>query len=55
MIEGRNLSSVDDVEVIARVAFGGTAMTESGDLIGTAIHSRGAAPKISVVIDTVAP
>ena len=55
MIEGRNLSSVDDVEVIARVAFGGTAMTESGDLIGTAVHSRGAAPMVSVVIDTVAP
>lgn len=55
MIEGRNLSSVDDVEVIARVAFGGTAMTESGDLIGTAVHARGAAPKVSVVIDTVAP
>ena len=35
MIEGRNLSSVDDVEVIARVAFGGTAITASGDLVGS--------------------
>ena len=30
MMEGRNLSSVDDVELIARVAFGGTAVTAAG-------------------------
>ena len=29
MIEGRNLSSVDDVQIVARVAFGGV---EIGDL-----------------------
>ena len=27
MIEGRDLSSVNDVEIVARVAFGGTAVT----------------------------
>jgi hypothetical protein len=55
MIEGRNLSSVDDVELVARVAFGGTAVTQSGDLLGTAIHKKGAASEVSVVIDRVAP
>jgi cytochrome c-type biogenesis protein CcmH len=55
MIEGRNLSSVDDVEVIARVAFGGTAVTASGDLVGTAEQKKGASPDVSIVIDQVAP
>lgn len=55
MIEGRNLSSVEDVEVIARVAFGGTAITESGDLVGRAIQTKGAAPEVGLLIDTVAP
>lgn len=55
MIEGRNLSSVDDVEVVARVAFGGTAQTASGDLTGKAIHAKGAAPELAVRIDKVAP
>ena len=55
MIEGRNLSSVDDVEIIARVAFGGTAITESGDLVGKAIQAKGSAPEVSLLIDTVAP
>ena len=41
MIEGRNLSSVDDVEIIARVAFGGTAITASGDLVGSAVQKKG--------------
>ena len=50
MIEGRNLSSVDEVQVVAHVAFGGTAVTASGDLVGEAIaRSKGAAPDLSVV------
>ncbi len=55
MVEGRNLSSVNDVQVVARVAFGGTAVTASGDLIGESIHRKGDAPDVSVVIDTVTP
>lgn len=55
MIEGRNLSSVDEVQVVARVAFGGTPMTASGDLIGQASHRKGAPADLSVVIDKVAP
>jgi len=55
MIEGRTLSSVDEVQVVARVAFGGSAVPASGDLLGEATHGKGAAPDISVVINKVAP
>ncbi len=55
MIEGRDLSSVDDVQVVARVAFGGTAVTASGDLIGEATHKKGAAPDVAIVINKVSP
>jgi cytochrome c-type biogenesis protein CcmH len=55
MIEGRNLSSVDEVQVVARVAFGGTPVTASGDLTGMASHRKGAPADLSVVIDKVAP
>jgi cytochrome c-type biogenesis protein CcmH len=55
MVEGRNLSSVDEVQVVARVAFGGTAITSSGDLVGEARHTKAQAPDLSVVINKVAP
>lgn len=55
MIEGRDLSSVDEVQLVARVAFGGTAVTTSGDLLGEAIHRKGAPEDVSVVINRVSP
>jgi cytochrome c-type biogenesis protein CcmH len=55
MIEGRNLSSVGDVEIVARVAFGGTAVTASGDLLGKSVQKKGADPGLTLVIDQVAP
>jgi len=55
MIEGRNLSSVDDVEVVARVAFGGTAVIASGDLIGSSIQKKGGSPDLGIVIAKVQP
>jgi cytochrome c-type biogenesis protein CcmH len=55
MVEGRNLSSVSDVQVVARVAFGGTAMTSSGDLVGEIRYSKDASADLNVVIDKVAP
>jgi cytochrome c-type biogenesis protein CcmH len=55
MVEGRNLSSVDDVQVVARVAFGGTAMTASGDLVGEAHHTKNQSPDLNIVINKVAP
>ncbi len=55
MIAGRNLSSVDDVEITARIAFGGTAVTAPGDLLGRAVQKRGETGRLGVTIDTVAP
>lgn len=55
MMEGRNLSSVDDVEVVARVAFGGTAVTATGDLVGKVQQKKGGAEDVAIVIDQVAP
>jgi cytochrome c-type biogenesis protein CcmH len=55
MIEGRDLSSVDEVQLVARVAFGGTAVTASGDLVGEATHRKGAPEDVSVVINRVSP
>jgi cytochrome c-type biogenesis protein CcmH len=55
MIEGRDLSSVDEVQLVARVAFGGTAVTASGDLLGEATHRKGAPADVSVVINRVSP
>jgi cytochrome c-type biogenesis protein CcmH len=55
MMEGRNLSAVNDVEVVARVAFGGTVMSASGDLIGTAIQKKGGPADLSVAIARVQP
>jgi cytochrome c-type biogenesis protein CcmH len=55
MIEGRDLSSVADLEIVARVAFGGTAVTQSGDLTGRAIQKKGGSETVAVVIDKVQP
>jgi cytochrome c-type biogenesis protein CcmH len=55
MIEGRNLSSVDEVEVTARVAFGGTAITAPGDLVGSASSSRSPREEVSITIDREVP
>jgi cytochrome c-type biogenesis protein CcmH len=55
MIEGRNLSSVDDLQLVARVAFGGTAILASGDLVGETSHKKGAPPEVSIVINKVSP
>ena len=51
MIEGRNLSSVDEVEVSARVAFGGTAITAPGDLVGSARSRRSSQEEVAITID----
>ena len=55
MIEGRNLSSVDQVQVVARVAFGGTAIPASGDLVGEVLQDKGASPDVSLVIARAMP
>jgi len=55
MIEGRNLSSVGDIEVVAHVALAGAPMTSSGDLVGTAIQKKGGAADVKVAINKVQP
>ncbi|MCM2312649.1 MAG: hypothetical protein NDI84_14715 [Steroidobacteraceae bacterium] len=55
MIEGRNLSSVDELQIVARVAFGGSAVPASGDLSGETRHQKGAPADLKIVIDKVAP
>jgi cytochrome c-type biogenesis protein CcmH len=51
MIEGRNLSSVDEVEITARVAFGGSAIPAAGDLYGRARQRRSDTGNVSILID----
>jgi cytochrome c-type biogenesis protein CcmH len=55
MIAGRDLSSVNDVEIVARVAYGGTAVTASGDLIGRAVQKKDGGENLDVVINQVQP
>lgn len=55
MIEGRNLSSVDNVEIVAHVALGGTPTVATGDLVGQVKNSKGGPTDVAVVINQVAP
>jgi cytochrome c-type biogenesis protein CcmH len=55
MIAGRDLSSVADVEVVARVAFSGTPAVASGDLLGSVVQKKGGAEDVDVVIARVQP
>jgi cytochrome c-type biogenesis protein CcmH len=55
MMEGRNLSSVGDVEIVARVAFAGTPALASGDLLGSTVQAKGANGDVEVVISKVQP
>lgn len=55
MIEGRDLSSVNDVEIVARVAFAGTPAIASGDLLGTVVQKKGGSENVEVLISQVQP
>ena len=55
MIEGRDLSSLNDLEVVARVAFSGDVATRSGDLLGTAVQKKGGSEDLEVLISKVQP
>jgi cytochrome c-type biogenesis protein CcmH len=55
MIEGRTLSSVNDVEIVARVAFAGTPALSSGDLLGSVVQKKGGAEDVEVTISRVQP
>ena len=55
MIEGRNLSGVADVEIVARLAFSGGPAVASGDLLGSVVEPRGGAGDVEVLISRVQP
>ena len=55
MIAGRDLSSVADVEIVARVAVSGDIATRPGDLLGTAVQRKGGGEDLEVVISQVQP
>jgi cytochrome c-type biogenesis protein CcmH len=55
MLEGRDLSSLNDIEIVARVAFAGTPAVASGDLLGTAVHQKGGSDRVEVLISQVQP
>jgi cytochrome c-type biogenesis protein CcmH len=55
MIEGRDLSSVGEIEVVARVAFSGSVMSSTGDLVGSAVLPKGRADPLEIVIARVQP
>ena len=55
MVEGRNLSGVADVEIVARLAFSGGPAVASGDLLGSVVEPRGGAGDVEVLISRVQP
>jgi cytochrome c-type biogenesis protein CcmH len=58
MMAGRNLSSVQQVQIVARISKGGSPQAQAGDLFGEAVHSfKDGKPtgSISITIDRVVP
>ena len=58
MMAGRNLSSVQQVQIVARISKGGSPQAQAGDLFGEAVHSfKDGKPtgSVSITIDRVVP
>lgn len=55
MIEGRDLSSVAAVEIVARLALSGTPAVSSGDLLGSVVEQRDGTGDVEVLISRVQP
>lgn len=56
MVEGMNLSNFDKVVVAARVSKSGTAVTQSGDYLGSIdVDDVSASPTVDVTIDRLVP
>lgn len=55
MIEGRDLSSVAAVEIVARLALSGTPAVSSGDLLGSVVEQRDGSGDVEVLISRVQP
>ena len=55
MLPGRSFAAGDKVEVVARVALGGTPTAQSGDPSGQVLYDVGQDRQKRVVIDRLAP
>jgi hypothetical protein len=55
MLETRRISEGQQLEVIARVALGGTPTATSGDPFGQVSYHVGKDGKLNIVIDRLAP
>jgi hypothetical protein len=55
MLESRRISAGQQLEVVARVALGGTPTATSGDPFGQVSYHVGRDGKLNIVIDRLAP
>lgn len=56
MLEGRNLSAFEDIEIVARISASGGAQAGSGDWQGTArVQAPSSGTRVPVQIDTILP
>jgi hypothetical protein len=55
MLESRRITAGQQLEVIARVALGGTPTATSGDPFGQVSYHVGKDGKLNIVIDRLAP
>ncbi len=55
MIEGRDLSSVAAVDIVARLALSGTPTVSSGDLLGSVVEQKDGSGDVEVLISRVQP
>jgi cytochrome c-type biogenesis protein CcmH len=55
MLPSRRLSNFDSVEVVARVALGGSPTVQSGDIFGATRVSTARAEPIDIVMNELAP
>ena len=55
MLESRRIADGQQLEVIARVALGGTPTATSGDPFGQVSYHVGQDKKLNIVIDRIAP
>ncbi len=55
MLPGRTISSVEEVQIVARVALSGQPVAQSGDVFGSALFRTGQSQPVQITIDQVAP
>ncbi len=55
MLPGRTISSVEEVQIVARVALSGQPVAQTGDVFGSALFRTGQTQPVQITIDQVAP